>query len=319
MLDLAVASGLRLTGGVRLERVNQKVVPYDLFPLGLPPVDSAVLDDADWLPGINATWSPAETHNLRLAFSQTVARPEFREQAPFDFVDYAGGFLQVGNPSLKRTQIRNYDVRWEWFPGLGDLVAVSGFYKSFRHPIEAVVFPSSELIATWDNNDAATVYGAELEVRTDFGFLTEGLQSLTISSNLALIHSSVQTGDSLRLPNGAAVAVEPRTRPLQGQSPYTVNLSLSYVHPGAGFTITGLYNRFGPRIDKVGTQVLPDVFEEPRDQLDLVVEQPLGRRANAKVTASNLLDEPAVFTQAGQLVRRWSIGRTFTVGISIGS
>ena len=319
LLDLPLASRLRFTGGVRLERVVQKVVPFDLFPLGLPPVDSADLHNTDLLPGVNVTWSVRDDMNLRAAFSQTVARPEFREQAPFDFVEFAGGFLQVGNPSLSRTLIRNYDVRWEWFPGLGRLLAVSGFYKSFQDPIEAVVFPSSELVATWDNQESADVVGAEFEARTSLDVISQALGDFTVGANLTLVKSSVETGDSLRLPGGNTVAVEPRERALQGQSPYMVNASLTYQRPSWGTSLTVLYNRFGRRIDRVGSQVLPDIFEQPRDQLDLVIEQQLSRALGLKLTATNLLDEASEFRQADQIVRFAEQGRTFSIGVSFGT
>ncbi len=319
MLDLPLATRLRFTGGVRLERVVQKVVPFDLFPLGLPPVDSADIHNTDLLPGVNVTWSVRDDMNVRAAFSQTVARPEFREQAPFDFVEFAGGFLQVGNPSLSRTLIRNYDVRWEWFPGLGRLLAVSGFYKSFQGPIEAVVFPSSELVATWDNQESAEVVGAEFEVRTALDVISRALGDFTFGANLTLVGSSVETGDSLRLPGGNTVAVEPRERALQGQSPYMVNASLTYLRPSWGTSLTVLYNRFGRRIDRVGSQVLPDIFEQPRDQLDLVIERQLSRALGLKLTATNLLDEASEFRQADQIVRFAEQGRTFSIGVSFGT
>lgn len=319
MLDLPLATRLRFTGGVRLERVVQKVVPFDLFPLGLPSVDSADIHNTDLLPGVNVTWSVRDDMNVRAAFSQTVARPEFREQAPFDFVEFAGGFLQVGNPSLSRTLIRNYDVRWEWFPGLGRLLAVSGFYKSFQGPIEAVVFPSSELVATWDNQESAEVVGAEFEVRTALDVISRALGDFTFGANLTLVGSSVETGDSLRLPGGNTVAVEPRERALQGQSPYMVNASLTYLRPSWGTSLTVLYNRFGRRIDRVGSQVLPDIFEQPRDQLDLVIERQLSRALGLKLTATNLLDEASEFRQADQIVRFAEQGRTFSIGVSFGT
>jgi hypothetical protein len=61
-------------------------------------------------------WAVRQDQNLRSGFSQTVNRPEFRELAPFEFTDIVGGRAVVGNPELTRALIRNYDVRWEWFP-----------------------------------------------------------------------------------------------------------------------------------------------------------------------------------------------------------
>jgi len=319
MLEFPLGSQLKFSGGARLERVRQKVLPYDLFPLGLPPVDSAVLDNTDILPGVNLTWSPTQAMNIRAAASQTVARPEYRELAPFDFIDFVGGFLQVGNPSLTRTLIRNLDLRWEIFPSPGALFAVSGFYKNFIDPIEAVVFPSSELIATWDNNREAQVYGLEFEARTSLGVLARGLSNFYFSGNLSLIESSVQMDSTLRLPSGETIAVVPRERALQGQSPYTINAALTYFLPATGTTLSGMYNRFGRRISQVGTQQLPDIFEQSRNQLDVVLEQDLGRRLRLKATVSNLLGESPTYEQNGTIVRQSIVGRRISVSFSFGT
>jgi len=316
MVDLPIDI-LRISGGVRLENVEQTVIPYDLFDLGLPAVDSARIDNTDALPAINITVAPTDAINVRAAFSRTVARPEFREQAPFDFVDFAGGFLQVGNPALVRSSILNYDLRVEWFPEPTSLVAVSGFYKDFDHPIEQIVFPSSELISTWDNNESASLYGAEIELRTSLRPFVDALENFSIAGNLTLVHSRVQSKDSLQLSGGESIAITPRERALQGQSPYVINGSLTYFHPSGRTTITALFNRFGQRIDKVGTQVLPDVFENPINQLDMVVQQGFGR-VSLRLAGSNLMNADAVYEQAGQVVRRATRGRSVSASLSFG-
>ncbi|HBX66917.1 MAG TPA: hypothetical protein DEG32_12480, partial [Balneolaceae bacterium] len=67
--------------------------------------------------------------NIRVAYTKTVARPTFRELAPYITFDFVGGLLFQGNENLKRTLITNYDLRWELFTGPGEILAVSGFYK----------------------------------------------------------------------------------------------------------------------------------------------------------------------------------------------
>ena len=54
-------------------------------------------------------------------------------------------------PELERTQIDNYDFRWEAFPQLGGVVAVSVFYKRFQKPIEQIVQPQAEVRITYEN------------------------------------------------------------------------------------------------------------------------------------------------------------------------
>ena len=44
--------------------------------------------------------------------------------------------LLISNPDLKITEIFNADLRYEFFPGKGQLFSTSLFYKNFKNPIE---------------------------------------------------------------------------------------------------------------------------------------------------------------------------------------
>lgn len=323
MIDFELFDGLRLSGGARVERSLQTVSPKDLWEVGgLDPVEGAELDATDVLPAINATVALSENMNLRASASQTLARAQLRELAPFSFADYAGGYLVIGNPSLSRTRIDNYDLRYEWFGGPQTVLAVSGFYKRFDDPIEVSVLPSSELLKTWVNADVADNYGVELEVRSHLGFLSGGLESLSFNGNLTLVASEVTTGSTARvyLPGVGQtdIAVVPRSRPLQGQSPYVVNAGLTWAAIQGGPSASLLFNRFGRRIEVVGGQSTPDVFEEARSQLDAVVEWPIQGGWRAKISASRLLGNVVDFTQGGGLLRSYDLGRSISLGLSWG-
>ena len=77
---------------------------------------------------------------LRAAYSQTVARPSFREMGYYVTVDPSTNDVVVGNPSLGLSEVESYDARFEYtFGDYGDLFAFSGFYKSIDDPIEALL------------------------------------------------------------------------------------------------------------------------------------------------------------------------------------
>ena len=59
----------------------------------------------------------ATNSNIRLSYSTTVNRPEFRELAEFEFTDVVGNRAVKGNSDLKRALIQNVDARWEMFSG----------------------------------------------------------------------------------------------------------------------------------------------------------------------------------------------------------
>ena len=74
-----------------------------------------------------------------MSASRTLSRPEFRELAPFTFYNFLNDNLTAGDPKLQRALINNYDARLEYFPGEGQVISVSGFYKEFQNPIELIL------------------------------------------------------------------------------------------------------------------------------------------------------------------------------------
>ena len=88
---------------------------------------------------------------------------------------------------------------------------------------------------------------------------------------------------------------------MQGQSPYTYNISLFFVEPDLGTSINVLYNEYGSRIDAIGNTGVGDlnVLEHKRGTVDFSLTQPLKSLMNgleAKYTIKNLNNQPAVFT-----------------------
>lgn len=307
MLDIPVTTNWQFMSGVRLESSAQKVTTYDPFSASVRPI-IADLETLDLLPGVNLTYRLTERMNLRLAVSRTITRPDFRELAPFEFTDFVGGRTILGNPELERTQIYNYDFRWEAFPQLGGVLAVSVFYKRFQKPIEQIVQPQAEVRITYENAEAANNYGLELEARQNLGVLTAALRNFSINTNAALISSQVVLPDV-----GIQTSSE---RPLQGQCPYIVNMSIGYETPNWGISSAIAYNIFGRRLSEVGNHGVPDVYEQPRGQLDASFSRTVANYFKLSFSAKNLLDPYVHFKQGEESYVRYKLGRAFSFGIS---
>ena len=129
------------------------------------------------------------------------------------------------------------------------------------------------------------------------------------AGNLSWIESKVKLGDDV------GVQTEDE-RPLQGQSPYVINLMLGYDNLDSGTSASVLYNVFGPRIDQVGAQGASDIIEEPFHQLDLVASQSLPYGFKIKAKAQNLLDLEARKMQDDEIVERYFKGRAFSLSLS---
>lgn len=307
MADLQLSKHWRFVGGVRIERAKQALTSFDPFSATATPIE-VTLDDTDYLPGLNLVYKLNGRTNFRTAYSRTLARPDFRELAPFEFVDFIGGRAVSGNPGLQRSTIDNFDFRFEIFPRLGELVAISAFYKKFHGPIEQIIRPTAQLSVTYQNAKAATNYGVEFEFRRRLDALSPSLEPLSINTNVTLVRSQIEIDPGI----GVQTSSE---RALQGQSPYAVNASLGYDRPDYGFQANVLYNVFGRRISEVGAQGLPDVFEQPRHQLDFNIMKKFAQ-FTLKASAKNLLDSEIQFKQRESIFREYKAGRSFSLGIS---
>lgn len=313
MIDVRPVPRLRVITGVRFEATRMEVASRDeTKPAGR-------IDENDWLPSLNLVYELRGDLNLRAAYGRTLARPLFREKAPYSSFDFIGGRILIGNPELERTLIDNLDARLEWFPRPGEILAVSGFYKRMQHPIELAILSTNNQVQ-YQNVERATVFGVELEARKRLGALAGLLAPFELGGNLSIVQSTVD------IPADDLVeirALDPHAsaeRSLQGQSPYMLNVDLTYFDPKAGTTASVLYNVFGRRLSEVAIGGSPNIYEAASGTLDLVVSQPLLMGFDLKLSARNLLDADYRRVQRfkGQdyVVQQYDRGRSITLGVT---
>jgi TonB-dependent receptor len=311
MADIRLTEALRGVTGLRYEWAAQQLTPgsrYAITQTPEPGVDRAV---GALLPAAALHWAVTPQHNLRASWSWTLARPKFRELAPFAFYDFTRRRQLTGNPKLRDTRIQNADLRWEYFPSDDAVLSVSVFYKRFSDPIEQVIYDPANGDIGFANQLGADVVGVEAEARTGLGFLSRHLKDLHLGANGSYIHSQVE------IDPGAAGANTSRARPLAGQSPYVINLSLGWSSERTGTEIGLLYNVYGPRISDVGFSGLPDIYEQPFHRLDVSVTQRLGAGLRLKLTGTNLADREQYFTQGDRTVFRFKPGVTAYAAIEL--
>ena len=313
LIELPATTWLKLTGGARLEAFHQQldVVPPAAELPRSDPEDLASIDrtELDVLPSFGTILSLSDKMSVRLAYGGTVARPLLREISPAASQDFVRRRAIQGQPSLKRTYIHNFDVRWELFPSSTEVFAVSGFYKAFRDAIETVVQNDGGDLS-YQNTQGARAYGAEVEGRVTLGFLSDALDTLVLGANFALIRSEVElASDALNLATS-------RERPLSGQSPFVVNVTLGYSPADTGLSLNVFYNVFGRRIQEVGIRGKPDVYEEPVHSLDFTASYQLGEHWTLGATATNLLFQDAIVHEGPYEFSRIKKGSSF--GLRLG-
>lgn len=309
MVDVPVTTAFRAVVGARVETSEQSILAYDYLNHLQDPI-TARLENTDVLPSINLTYALKPSLNLRSAYFKTLARPELREIAPYSIANFQGDFEEEGNPDLKRSRIHNYDVRLEYFPGANEVVAVSGFYKQLLDPIEKSVQGGDDPVYKPINGQGGFVRGVEFESRLGLGRIADPLDSFGFNGNLTLVKSETEL-DRL----GIQFSKE---RPLQEQSPYVANVGLTYASGKDRTQVALLYNVFGRRIRYVGFGTLPDIYEEPRETLDLTMSHGLAG-ARLKIAMENILDAETRFEQGDQVTDLYDKGRSFSVALSYGS
>ncbi len=322
-LEIPLAKYGNLYGGVRIENNRQTLQSKDITEKPLN-IDQHIVRV---LPSVNLSINLSKTMLMRLAYGKTLNRPEFRELAPYAFYDFNFNNVIYGNDSLKTPSIHNFDARWEWYPEQGELINVGFFYKQFINPIETYFVPGSGSGGTrnfsFRNADAAMSYGIEVEVKKSLRFISQtGIwKDFAIVANGAYIKSQVDLGSNS--------AGQSRTRPMMGQSPYIVNGGVYYQNDTLGFSASLLYNVMGPRIRVVGTFGTPDIYEMPRNSLDLSISKFFWKKhLEVRFAAQNILNQPFLLIQDanndGKLDRKidqqqqsYRTGAYYTLGVVV--
>jgi TonB-dependent receptor len=324
-VDFRVSEEWRLTAGARWEEYQQAVLPVNLLDftgvfnqqlinaLNDPKQTFAVQND-DIYSSIALTYSgvdllAANEFQLRFSVSETVVRPDLRELADVAYIDPELSVRVFGNPRLKSTEVRNYDLRSEFYYDGGDNFTVSLFYKDLQLPIEQVEGAGSDddTVLRYINGDSGEVYGIEFE----------GLKTLPaglfLSGNVTLSDSEITITTNNEVTN--------TDRRLTGHSKYVVNASLGYDSPNEQHSASLLYNVSGERIFFAGTSGNDDAFEQPFGSLDLIYNYYPTEHISVKIKLGNLLNAKREFEQknsSGQnvVILEQEVGTSFGLDLS---
>jgi outer membrane receptor protein involved in Fe transport len=214
-------------------------------------------------------------------------------------------------------------VKLEYYPSNNEVINISGFYKRFLNPIEVVFLPGAGSNGaknfTYSNAEKADLYGVEVEIKKSFTSVdNKFLNRWSVLFNAAYIKSVVSLGE---------IAVgQSNKRPLQGQSPYTVNTGVFYTDTDHRYQFNLMYNVSGKRIVFVGSQEYPDVYELPRHILDFNASYTFKKGVELSFAASDLINMPFILTQDGnqdgklerkkdQRLQEYKLGRQFSFGV----
>ena len=284
MINYDVNDKLNIIVGIRAESTTEA------YNSNLPANiggKSANVSYVDILPSVNAKYRLTDNQAIRGAFYQSILRPAFADYVYAPTVSPDDPYPSQGNPYLQHTTITNYDLRYEFFPGVFDEFMAGGFYKSLVNPIEHVLIPAqsgASLFNTPQNLGDAQNFGFEVVARKFFG-------NIGASINYTYTQSQITTAKSIDVVN-VGVTTRNQTRPLQGQAANIGNVSLLYKDQKNGIDAQLALAYTGERIALVSKYYGLDTWEKPSTFLDFSAQKELGKHFIVFVKANNLLNTP---------------------------
>ena len=321
--ELKISNTLKSIIGLRFEKFNTFYTGETID--GIVFDNDEFIDVADFYPSVNLIQSFNEDTNLRFSYSKTTARPSFKETSGAQIYDPVTERTFLGNPDLTPTYIDNLDIRFEHFGEGNQIFALSGFYKIFDNPIEIVIpnFNSPNTLKA-ANNDAAKVYGIEIEYRKNI--VNNDVNQLSVNLNTSFIQSRQKMNESEywgRTTTETSRFID-RYRSMQGQSPFIINTGLVYTNFDKNTELGVYYNVQGKTLEVVGSGNIPDVYTSPFHSVKLNASKSFGKNNDQNITlkVDNLLGDMResrfdYFGNTDFLFSQLNPGRTISIGYTV--
>ena len=291
-----------------------------------------------FLPTVTLTFKLTPEMQFRLAGSQTIARPQFRELIFQNYFDPDDNRQYRGNPFLVDTQLRNAELRWEWYFARDQRLSVAGFYKRIDNPIETFAsFSDNTITTSFANAPTAQLYGAEIEAQKYFaldrvfgGGKFWASRRAVVIANYTYTQSRIEVGpnDPARVFGLSGITLASQLFrngvPLTGQSDHIANLELGFEDQDKLSQQTLLLNYASRRATIRGGSGQPDIFEFPGFRLDFVARQGIkigGLNTEMKLEVRNITGTRfQEFQQSGAnriFYNLYSVGTTASLGLSV--
>ena len=335
MADVDVLPLVHVNVGTRYEDGSEIVRTFNTLGEATR-APATALAESYWLPSATLTWNFADDLQARFAYSQTIARPQFRELAFSAYVDPETDRIYRGNPFLQDSKFDNFDTRLEWYFGDQQYATLSGFYKKIERPIEEVISAntSGDTTTQFLNAPEATLSGIEAEFRTRFEMPFDLLPFLDgeewlFGVNYTYTKSEVNGTNELvvdvtQLPNLVNV---PASRfqldgtQLQGTPENIANMEFGFETLDTQLTL--IVGWVDERISRRGLGGIPSIIEKPGVNIDLVYHQDLNLLGNVVtlgLSGRNLLNEDHVEYQVSAAgttdANTYERGRSFSASLT---
>lgn len=303
MGSLKLAPQWTLLAGARVEKTETSYGAYELPSVGgtLTGASRWVTGSRDYtdvMPGLHLNWRPMDRAVVRLAWTNTISRPNYADLAPrrtFDAIETSvgsgiyTGSVSTGNPDLKPYEAMNVDLAFEYYFKNAGVISIGAFHKKIDNPVfgrstfETNVTVDGRLFSTLstsapDNAKSGEITGLEFNYQQFFKRLPAPFDGLGINLNFTLTDSEVTTftrADKL---------------PFFKQSDRVANAALIYEKHGWEARVAWSFS--DDYLNAVGASTQTDIYVRGRAPVDAKVSYRINRHFRVFGEFLNLNEEP---------------------------
>jgi TonB-dependent receptor len=203
MGEFNIGKRLMLMGGIRMEDTQQQYNSVSATQDDDDPVTGGgrivnvgrVNGYREWLPMAHLRYKTTDWMDVRLAYTQTLARPDFINLVPWERINRNENTIRRGKADLLHTTATNYDAQLSFYNNRG-MFTVSVFYKELDNVeirrfsrVTSGEFNGYQLFQPENAPRTSTVQGLELDLQSNLRQLPNWLSGVVFGANVTLVRS----------------------------------------------------------------------------------------------------------------------------------
>jgi hypothetical protein len=262
--------------GLRAEYVFQEVT----WNTQLDPADREdAFEVFPFMPSLTTRYELTSKQNLRFAASKTYTLPQFKERALFIYEEVTQ--VKFGNPDIYQSDNYNADLKWEYFPGVGELISLGAYGKYILNPInEFAITSATNDISFLNTGDWGYVAGLEFEARKEL--FNKNNFKLYTGFNVSYMYTEQElNSEKVQQETMYMVNFTHSKARFTGASDWLLNTDLSLTRTWNDYknilTGTIAFSYFSDRIYAIGTNKRGNIIEQPFGSLDVVIKSSFDR------------------------------------------
>jgi len=127
-----------IVGGARYEKTESKYIAYNMYDMRNPDAqncDTVISRPKSefLLPQVQTKFTPFRWFDIRYAYTQTLARPDYHQMSPKVNYDNPRKNIRAGNPDLVPAHAYNHDLNLTFHGNKLGLFSIGGFYKIVKN------------------------------------------------------------------------------------------------------------------------------------------------------------------------------------------